>query len=137
MQQWEAALQSAPAGATARRHLGQLWAMRAERLDKAGRTVDAAHAFQQALAVDEQGDDAGRLGADWFNYGQFLRRHEADPHLVLACLLQAEELLAWKGDVRLETVRAAREAVEREHPAAAAAARQSLTEALAAARVRY
>ena len=46
VQQWEAALQSAPAGATARRHLGQLWAMRAERLDKAGRTVDAAHAFQ-------------------------------------------------------------------------------------------
>lgn len=137
VQHWEAALRIEPAAATARRYLGELWGERGERLDTAGQTVDAARAFHQALTIDEQGDDAAALGVDWFRYGQFLERHEVEPVFVLACFLQAEDLLGWSRDPRLETVRAAREAAEREQPAAAAAARQSFTEALAGARSRY
>jgi hypothetical protein len=87
--------------------------------------------------LDEQGGDPATLGVDWFNYGQFLRRHQAEPHLVLACLLQAEDLLARNGDQRAGTVRDARGAVEREQPDAVAAVRRSPAAALAAARARY
>ena len=133
-QRWEAALQTDPGASAARRYLAQLWATRADRLDSADRTLDAARAFQRALALGEQVDDAGTLGADWFNYGQFLKRHHADPQLVLACFLRSEELLERGSDPRLETVRTTREGVEREEPAAAAAVGRSRIDALAAAR---
>lgn len=75
------------------------------------------------------------LGVDWFNYGQFLRRHHEEPRLVLACLLEAERLLA--RDEKLATVQAVRAAVEQEQPDAVPAVRQSPAAALAAARSRY
>ncbi|MEP6917799.1 MAG: hypothetical protein ABJC89_19285, partial [Acidobacteriota bacterium] len=84
--------------------------------------------------LDEQAGDSSLLGADWFNYGQFLRRRQAEPHLVLVSLLQAEHLLGLKGDERTATVRTARAAVEREHPEAIASARRSPAAALADAR---
>jgi len=55
VQRWEAALKTDAAGTNARRYLTRLWATRAEDFDKAGRTADAAHAFQRTLALDEQG----------------------------------------------------------------------------------
>lgn len=136
-QRWEAALQTDVASVMARRLLAQLWATRADRLEEAGKTADAAHAFQRALSLDELGADVGALGADWFNYGQFLKRRQAEPRLVLACFLRAEELLAGKSDARLPAVRAERAAFEREHPSAAAAVARSPAEALAAARAQY
>lgn len=135
VQRWEAALKTDATRMNARRYLTQLWATRADDFDKAGRTADAAHAFQRALALDEQGEDPTTIGADWFNYGQFLRRHQVEPRLVLACLLRAEELLG--ADARASTVRTVRNAFEREQPDAAAAVGRSPADALAAARVRY
>jgi tetratricopeptide (TPR) repeat protein len=137
VQRWEAALGTDSGKVNARRYLAQLWAGRADGFDRAGRTADAAHAFQRVLALDEQGDDLATLGADWFNYGQLLRRHQAEPRLVLACLMHAEDLLTRTADSRAGTVQAVRAAFEREQPGAAAIVRRSPAEALAAARARY
>jgi tetratricopeptide (TPR) repeat protein len=137
LRRWEAALNTDSGRVNARRYLAQLWANRADALEQVGRTSDAAHAFQRALALDEQGGDFATLGVDWFNYGQFLRRQRAEPQLVLACLLQAEDLLARKPDERTATVREVRATFEREQPDAAAAVRRSLAATLAAARARY
>lgn len=116
------------------RQLARGWTSRADSLDQAGRTVEAARAFQQAIALDEGGGDIANGGTDWFNYGQFLRRRGADPRLVMASLLEAETLLAEVADSRLDTVRQVRMAVEHDHPDAAAEARKDPAAALAAAR---
>ena len=137
VQKWQAALDIDPNKETVRRYLAQVWAGRADRFDQAGRTEEAGRAFQKALALDEWGRDRAVLGADWFNYGQFLRRHHEEPRLVLACLLEAEQLLERAKDSRLETVQAVRAAVEREQPDAMPAVRRSPAAALAAARARY
>jgi tetratricopeptide (TPR) repeat protein len=137
VRRWEAALETDAARVNASRQLAQVWATRADALELAGRPTDAARAFQRVLTLDEQGGDSSALGADWFNYGQFLRRQQAEPHLVLVSLLQAEHLLARKGDERTATVRAARDVVERERPDAMAAVRRSPAEALADARALF
>ncbi|MEO8078678.1 MAG: hypothetical protein ABI818_20305, partial [Acidobacteriota bacterium] len=137
VRRWEAAVQTDAGRVNASRHLAQVWATRADALELAGRQADAAQAFQRVLTLDEQAGDSSVLGADWFNYGQFLRRRQADPHLVLVSLLQAEHLLGLKGDERTATVRTARTAVEREHPEAIAAVRQSPAAALADARALF
>lgn len=134
---WEAALPIDRVRVSAARQLAQIWASRADRFDSANQITDAAHAFQRALAMDEHGGDPSELGVDWFNYGQFLRRRRVEPHLVLACLLQAETLLARQSDPRLATVQAERVAFEREQPDAMAEVRRSPAAALAAARARY
>jgi tetratricopeptide (TPR) repeat protein len=131
---WEAAL-DIPASATAARTLlAQYWASRADEFEESGKTDEAARAFKQAIALGEQGGDRAALGADWFNYGQFLRRRGVDARLVVACLIRAEALLAERSDPRAAAVRPIREQVEREQPVAAAAARRSpeatLSEAL-------
>ena len=56
---------------------------------------------------------------------------------MLACFLKAEELLTRLDDARVETVQAARTALEHEYPEAVTAVVQSPNEALAAARAQY
>jgi len=136
VERWQRALVKDPSQRDARRYLAEIWANTADRLDREGRTAEAARAFRQALALDEGSVDGANEGADWFNYGQFLRRRGAEPRLVIACLLKAEELLAPTSDSRLQTVRDVRAAVEQDHPDAAEAARGDLAAALAAARTR-
>jgi hypothetical protein len=93
-----------------------VWAARADALERAGRTADAARAFQYALTLDEQSGDPATLGVDWFNYGQLLRRQQTPAPLVLACLMRAETLLTSRADARADTVQRARSEVEHEHP---------------------
>ena len=137
VQRWDAALKTDSARVNASRYLAHFWAGRADVLEQASRVSDAAHAYQRALSLDEQGGDGATLGVDWFNYGQFLRRHRAEPRLVLACLLRAEELLVHDSGERRGTVHEVRRAVELEEPGALAAVRRSPDTALAAARASY
>jgi tetratricopeptide (TPR) repeat protein len=131
---WQHALTVSPGHQEASGLLAQVWANSAERFDRENRVVDAATAFRQALTLAAAAGDRGAAAIDWFNYGQFLRRRGAEPHLVMASLLKAEELLG-PSDDRLQTVREVREAVEREHPAAAAIARKDPLAAAAALRL--
>ncbi len=64
----------------------------------------AAQSYQHALVLDAKGSDRETEGLDWFNYGQFLRRHAVANDLVYACFLQAEMLLKPAGGPRLATV---------------------------------
>jgi hypothetical protein len=64
------------------------------------------------LALDAKTRDPKGEGFDWFNYGQFLRRHGLPDDLAYACLLHAEDLLTSTGGAELETVKANRRQVE-------------------------
>ena len=72
----------------------------------------AAQSYQRALALDGKSTDRQTEGLDWFNYGQFLRRHGAPDALVYACLLQAENLLQSFGGPNLSTVQSIKRQVE-------------------------
>ena len=48
------------------------------------------HDLQDAL--DAESGDPQTEGLDWFNYGQFLRRHGIPESLIYACFLQAQNL---------------------------------------------
>jgi len=135
--QWQAALDVDRRLVHVRRYLAQLWAGRADRLDRDGRTDEAGRAYHSALTFDDGGGDDPGAGVDWFNYGQFLRRHGAEPRIVLACLLRAEALLAGNADAQLDTARAARAEVERAHPGSRADVERAPAASLAAALARY
>jgi tetratricopeptide (TPR) repeat protein len=53
----------------------------------------AAHFFQRGLELDATAGDPRSEAYDWFNYGQFLRRHKLPAELAYACFLKAESLL--------------------------------------------
>jgi tetratricopeptide (TPR) repeat protein len=72
----------------------------------------AAQSYQRALALDAKSSDTQTEGLDWFNYGQFLRRHAIDDALVYACFLQAEKLLAPFGGANLATVQTMKHQIE-------------------------
>jgi len=74
----------------------------------------AAQSYQRSLALDAKAGDALAEGFDWFNYGQFLRRHQLPKDLAYACFLRAENLLANANPTQLETVQAARRQLESE-----------------------
>jgi tetratricopeptide (TPR) repeat protein len=131
---WQAALAVNPKQAAARRYLAQIWANSAEQFEDKGQGAEAARAYREALALDEGSGDLANEGADWFNYGQFLKKHGAEPRLVAACLVRAEQLLAPTTDARLQTVRDALSALEREQPDDVKAARADLMRALNEAR---
>jgi tetratricopeptide (TPR) repeat protein len=73
-----------------------------------------AQSYQRSLALDARAGDALAEGFDWFNYGQFLRRHQLPKDLAYACFLRAEILLANANPTQLETVQAARRELESE-----------------------
>jgi tetratricopeptide (TPR) repeat protein len=136
VRKWQAALDLDPSLDRVPRYLAQFWAGRADALDRAGNAAAAGGAFRNALDIDARGGDDAASGVDWFNYAQFLRRRNAEPELVAACLLRAETLLASSHD-ELQTVRTARDEMELTHPGVLASARQSLAASLSAALTRY
>jgi tetratricopeptide (TPR) repeat protein len=83
-------------------------AHRADLQDKTGDIPAAAQSFQRGLALDSKTGDPRSEAFDWFNYGQFLRRHNQPDELVYACLLNAESLLAGTSGRDLATVHAER-----------------------------
>lgn len=128
---WQAALEANPSQFSARRYLAQIWANTAERMAREGNAPEAARAYHEAIAHDEKTGDPANAGADWFNYGQFLKEIGADPRLVTACFLKAEQLLSSTTDERLLAVRNELARIEREQPEPAKVARADLERALA------
>ena len=80
--------------------------------EKAGNISAAAASHQRGLALDAKAKDVQGEASDWFNYGQFLRRHALPDNLVYACLVRAEDLLVGQGGKELLTVQAARREME-------------------------
>ncbi|MFZ0883077.1 MAG: tetratricopeptide repeat protein, partial [Candidatus Acidiferrales bacterium] len=90
---------------------GLALAHRADLQDKSGDITSAAQSYQSALSVDSTSGDPRSEAFDWFNYGQFLRRHNQPDEIVYACFLHAENLLAASGGSDLNTVQGARRQV--------------------------
>lgn len=80
--------------------------------EKAGNISAAAASHQRGLALDAKTKDLQGEAFDWFNYGQFLRRHALPENLAYACLVRAEDLLTGQGGKELQTVQAARREME-------------------------
>jgi len=80
--------------------------------EKSGDVKSAADSYQRGLALDAKSADPHSEALDWFNYGQFLRRHGLPDDLVYACLVHAEQLLASTPGKDLETVKTVRRQVE-------------------------
>jgi tetratricopeptide (TPR) repeat protein len=106
----------------------------ADALDAGGHASEAAAAYQQALALDTKLSDPRAEAVDWFNYGQFLARHNIPARLAYACYLHAEQLLAPTPGPELDTVENARRAAESSLGAEANAVKKNLEAALAQAR---
>jgi len=99
----------------------------AELEEKNGAVPSAAHAYQRSLALDATAGDSRSEAFDWFNYGQFLRRHGQPEELAYACFLKAESLLGSTGGADLKTIQTIRRDVEtRLGKKASAAAHQNL-----------
>lgn len=98
--------------------------------EKIGDIPGAARSYQQGLSLDANSTDSRSEAFDWFNYGQFLRRHGVPLELPYACYLRAEMLLAGKGDNNLETVETARHEVELQLGPKAVLAQKNLTDLL-------
>jgi tetratricopeptide (TPR) repeat protein len=101
--------------------------------DKRNSTAAAAESYQRALSLDAKAADPRSEGFDWFNYGQFLRRHQASNDLVYACLLRAENLLQTSDLAELQTVQTARRQVASQLGKKAPAAQKDLPALLARA----
>jgi len=80
--------------------------------EKTGDVKSAADSFQRGLELDAKSANPHAEALDWFNYGQFLRRHGMPDDLIYACLLHAEQLLGNTGGADLETVKTIRRQVE-------------------------
>ncbi len=101
--------------------------------EKTGDYRAALQSYQKALTLDAAAKDSHAEALDWFNYGQFLRRHSAPDDLVYACVVRAENLLAATPGTDLDTVRAVRHQIETKLGKQAPAAERDLTELLARA----
>jgi tetratricopeptide (TPR) repeat protein len=101
--------------------------------EKSGDDKSAADSFQRGLALDAKSGDVHGEAFDWFNYGQFLRRHGLPEDLAYACLLHAEDLLADTNGTELETVKANRRQVESHLGNGASASKRNLPALLARA----
>src|SRR5580658_1290685 len=75
--------------------------------EKTGDSKSAALSYERGLALDAKAADSRSEAFDWFNYGQFLRRHGLPDELAYACFLRAQNLLGEAGGQEIETVRAA------------------------------
>lgn len=101
--------------------------------EKTGDAKSAAQSYQRALTLDEKGGDPSGEASDWFNYGQFLRRHKLPADLVYACLLRAENLLSSVASPDLATVKTARLQIESSLGKQAVASQKNLATLLARA----
>ncbi|HXW18042.1 MAG TPA: tetratricopeptide repeat protein, partial [Candidatus Acidoferrales bacterium] len=106
----------------------------ADALDAAGRASDAASEYQAALALDAKLNDARAEAVDWFNYGQFLARHELPARLAYACYLRAEQLLTPTPGPELDEVGNTRRETQSRIAAEASAVKKNLDAALEQAR---
>jgi len=107
-------------------HLGDLQ-------EKSGDAKAAAQSYQRALQLDAKANDPRGEAIDWFNYGQFLHRHGKPDDLVYACLVRAENLLKDGSGSELETVRSARQKLEKHLGKIARASQSNLPQLLATA----
>jgi tetratricopeptide (TPR) repeat protein len=112
---------------------GLAFAHLADLQEKSGDVKSAAGSYQRGLALDAKTGDPNGEAFDWFNYGQFLRRHGMPQDLTYACLLHAEKLLADTGGTELETVKANRRQVESQLGNKAGASQKNLPALLARA----
>jgi tetratricopeptide (TPR) repeat protein len=96
-------------------------------------TAAAARSYQRSLSLDAKVGDARSEGFDWFNYGQFLRRHQAPDDLAYACFLRAENLLAAADPAESRTVQTARRQLAGQLGKKAPAAQKDLPALLARA----
>jgi tetratricopeptide (TPR) repeat protein len=79
----------------------------ADAQERAGAIGGASQYFQQALIVDETEGDPKAAAADWYNYGQFLRRHNQPEPLVFACFYRAQDLMSTTPGEELGAIAAA------------------------------
>ncbi|MFY9532273.1 MAG: tetratricopeptide repeat protein [Candidatus Acidiferrales bacterium] len=98
----------------------------ADAQEKSGDVAGAAHSYQRGLALDPKTEDSGSEGADWFDYGQFLRRQGQPEELAYACFVRAEDLLTSTPGDELETVRRIRRDAETKLGRKSADARKNL-----------
>jgi tetratricopeptide (TPR) repeat protein len=89
-----------------------------------GAAAAAAQSYQRGLALDAQAGDTQAAALDWFNYGQFLRSHNAPDELAYAAFLHAENLLNGASGSELATVQTTRRQVESRMGAKAASVAQ-------------
>jgi tetratricopeptide (TPR) repeat protein len=80
--------------------------------EKSGDLKSAASSYQRGLALDEKAADPRSASFDWFDYGQFLRRHGLPDELAYACFLRAEGLMAGNAGNDLDTLISIRRQVE-------------------------
>ena len=107
-------------------HLGDLQ-------EKSNDVKSAAQSYQLALKLDARAGDPRGEAIDWFNYGQFLRRHGQPNDLSFACFERAEDLLKDTNSPELATVEAARREAESRLGNASRAAQSNLSALLATA----
>jgi tetratricopeptide (TPR) repeat protein len=79
----------------------------ADAQEHSGAVADAAESFEQALIIDETQGDPHAAASDWYNYGQFLRRHNQPEPLVFACFYRAQDLMSTTPGEELTTIAAA------------------------------
>jgi len=72
--------------------------------ERGGTIGDAAQSFQQALIVDETQGDPRTAATDWYNYGEFLHRHNQPERLVFACFYRAQDLMSTNPGDELNTI---------------------------------
>lgn len=101
--------------------------------EKSGAYGAALQSYHQALTLDAAAKDSRAEALDWFNYGQFLRRHTAPDELVYACMVRADNLLAGTTGTDIETVQAVRRQMETKLGKQAPAAQRELSQLLARA----
>jgi len=107
-------------------HLGDLQ-------EREGNARSAAHSYQRSLELDREANDPRSEAIDWFNYGQFLLRHQQPSRLAYACFVRAEDLLKGTGSPELETVQSARHKLEVQLGKSATASQSKLSDLLATA----
>lgn len=105
----------------------------ADAQEKAGNAPAAAASHQRALSLDAKNSDFQGEAFDWFNYGQFLHRHDLPEDLAYACVLRADDLLASHGGEEIKTVEAARREMESHLGKNASKVRKDLPKLLASA----
>ena len=80
--------------------------------EKQGDAGGAANSYQRALSLDAGLSDARSTASDWFNYGQFLRKHQQPERLVFACFLKAENAIEKTPGEELNVISKARKESE-------------------------
>jgi tetratricopeptide (TPR) repeat protein len=92
-----------------------------------GKQAAAASSYQRSLLLDEESGDTTAAAADWFDYGQFLRRRAAPDELAFACILHSQDLLGKASGEQYETVFKVRQQLEQQLGGKASTVRKKLS----------